>query len=68
MRGRLNGEDVGVFIISENIERRHLTKSQSAMTMAMTHPEPKRGPFRVEKFNWGFGLRQGEPVGPNVHL
>ena len=36
MRRRLNGEDVGAFIISENIERRHLTKGQSAMAMAMT--------------------------------
>jgi hypothetical protein len=36
MRRRLNGEDVGVFIISENIECRRLTKGQSAMTMAMT--------------------------------
>ena len=43
MDRRLNGEDVGVFIISENTERRRLTKGQSAMAMAMTYPEPKRG-------------------------
>jgi hypothetical protein len=41
MRRRLNGEDVGAFIISENIERLRLTKGQSAM--AMIYPEPKRG-------------------------
>jgi hypothetical protein len=40
MRRRLNGEDVGAFIISENIERRRLTKGQSAMAMAMIYPEP----------------------------
>ena len=42
MRRRLNGEDVGVFIISEN-SARHLTNGQSAMTMVMIYPEPKRG-------------------------
>jgi hypothetical protein len=41
MRRRLNGEDVGAFIISENIERRRLIKGQSAM--AMIYPETKRG-------------------------
>lgn len=39
----LNGEDVSAFIISANIERRRLTKGQSAMAMAMTYPAPKRG-------------------------
>ena len=34
---------MGAFIISENIERRRLTKGQSAMAMAMIYPEPKRG-------------------------
>jgi hypothetical protein len=34
MRRRLNGEDVGAFILSENVERRHLTAGQRAMARA----------------------------------
>jgi hypothetical protein len=42
MGRRLNGEDVGAFIISENIERRRLTKGQSAVAMAMTPTRPEQ--------------------------
>lgn len=40
---RLNGEDPVAYIISANINRRHMTKGQRAMAVAMIHPEPKRG-------------------------
>jgi hypothetical protein len=40
-----NGEDVKAYIISSNINRRHLNSGQRAMAMAMMYPKPgKRGP------------------------
>lgn len=40
---RLNGEDIAAFIVSQNINRRHLTKAQRAMSVAMIYPEPGKG-------------------------
>src|SRR3954454_16949548 len=41
---RLNGEDHRAFIASANLSRRHMSKSQKAMTLAMLYPEAgKRG-------------------------
>jgi len=39
----LNGQDQTAYIASSNLNRRHMTKSQKAMAMAMLYPEPKRG-------------------------
>ena len=39
----LNGEDLNAFVISANIRRRHLTKGQQAMAVAMVYPEPEKG-------------------------
>jgi hypothetical protein len=39
----LNGEDPTAYVISVNINRRHMTKGQRAMAMAMIHPEPEKG-------------------------
>lgn len=36
----LNGADPATYIISSNIARRHMTKSQQAMAVAMIYPEP----------------------------
>jgi ParB-like chromosome segregation protein Spo0J len=40
---RLNGHDPLAYIVSENIERRHLTKGQRAIALAMIYPEPEKG-------------------------
>lgn len=37
------GDDPAAFIISENINRRHLSKSQRAMAVAKAYPEPAKG-------------------------
>lgn len=39
----LKGRDPAAFIISENVNRRHLTKSQRAMAVARAYPEPEKG-------------------------
>lgn len=39
----INGEDVRAFIASQNVNRRHLTKGQRAMALAMIYPEPEKG-------------------------
>src|SRR6266550_1779942 len=42
---KLNGHDPSAFILSSNIARRHMTKGQQAMAVAMIYPETeKRGP------------------------
>ena len=38
----LNGEDPKAFIISANIHRRHMTKGQLAMVVAMIYPEAEK--------------------------
>lgn len=40
---KLNGEDPNAYVLSANIHRRHMTKGQRAMAVAMIYPEPKRG-------------------------
>src|SRR5689334_13817340 len=40
---RLNGEDVRAFIASTNVNRRHLTAGQRAISLAMLYPEPEKG-------------------------
>jgi ParB-like nuclease domain len=37
------GDDPGAFIIAKNICRRHLTKGQQAMAVAMVYPVPEQG-------------------------
>ena len=39
----LDGEDLNAFVISANIHRRHITKGQQAMVVAMIYPEPEKG-------------------------
>ena len=39
----LNGEDPTAFVLSANIHRRHMTKGQRAMAVAMIYPEPEKG-------------------------
>ncbi|MGO6724414.1 hypothetical protein ACCS51_25940 [Rhizobium ruizarguesonis] len=39
----MNGVDVRQVILAENINRRHLTKGQRAMAVAMMYPEPEKG-------------------------
>ena len=50
----LNGVDPRAYIISVNIHRRHMTKGQQAMAVAMVYPEPEKG---------GRGKKSPEPVG-----
>jgi hypothetical protein len=38
----LNGQDPAAYILSANINRRHMTKSQRAMAVAMVFPEPQK--------------------------
>jgi hypothetical protein len=38
-----DGDDPRAYIISNNISRRHLTKSQQAMAVAMVYPVPEKG-------------------------
>jgi hypothetical protein len=38
-----DGEDLPARIISENVYRRHMTKGQRAMVVAMIHPEGEKG-------------------------
>lgn len=39
----LNGADPIAYILSSNINRRHMTKGQRAMAVAMIYPEPEKG-------------------------
>jgi hypothetical protein len=39
----LDDQDPVTYIVSANINRRHLTKSQRAMAVARIYPQPKRG-------------------------
>ena len=39
---RLNGEDPKAFIVSANLARRDMTKSQKAIALAMHYPEPDK--------------------------
>jgi hypothetical protein len=39
----LDGDDPVAFVLSANIHRRHMTKAQQAMAVAMVHPEPTKG-------------------------
>jgi hypothetical protein len=39
----LNGQDPLAYIISSNVHRRHMTKGQRAMAVAMIYPEKGRG-------------------------
>ena len=38
----LNGEDPTAFVLSANIHRRHMTKGQRAMAVAMIYPEAEK--------------------------
>ena len=40
---KLNGHDPKAFILSANINRRHMTAGQRAMATAMIYPEPEKG-------------------------
>jgi hypothetical protein len=40
---QLDGRDPTGFIVSANIARRHLSKAQQAMALAMIYPEPEKG-------------------------
>jgi hypothetical protein len=39
----MNGEDQVALIVSSNLRRRNMTKSQAAMAMAVHYPEPEKG-------------------------
>jgi hypothetical protein len=39
----LNGEDPNAYVLSANVHRRHMTKGQRAMAVAMISPEPEKG-------------------------
>jgi hypothetical protein len=39
----LNGQDPVAYILSANINRRHMTKGQRAMAVARIYPEPEKG-------------------------
>lgn len=39
---KLDGEDPTAFVLSANIHRRHLTRGQRAMAVAMIYPEPRK--------------------------
>lgn len=45
---RLNGEDVAAYIVSVNLARRHLTKGQQAIALAVIYPEPERGRGKID--------------------
>jgi hypothetical protein len=49
---RLNGEDPTAFVVSVNINRRHMTKGQRAMAVAMIYPEPAKGGRGKRSQNW----------------
>ena len=37
-----NGDDVEAYIISNKVARRHLSKGQQAMAVALIRPEPQK--------------------------
>jgi hypothetical protein len=63
-----NGHDPSAFIVGVNINRRHMTKGQRAMAVAMIYPEPEKGgrgkklnPLISKEFNAG-ALSQARTV------
>ena len=40
---QLNGQNASALIVSANLARRHLSKTQQAMALAMIYPEPEKG-------------------------
>ena len=38
-----DGDDPRAFILAMNIKRRHMTKGQQVMAVAMMYPEPEKG-------------------------
>lgn len=52
---QLNGHDPEALILSENIMRRHMTKGQRAMAVAMMYPEGQKG----KKLNYSTGVDKG---------
>jgi hypothetical protein len=40
---KLNGQAPEAYIISSNLNRRHMTKGQRAMAVAMINPDPAKG-------------------------
>ena len=40
---KLNGEEPNAVVVSANINRRHMTKGQRAMGVAMIYPRPEKG-------------------------
>jgi hypothetical protein len=46
---QLNGQDPEALILSENIMRRHMTKGQRAMAVAMMYPEGQQGKRNLPK-------------------
>jgi hypothetical protein len=63
----LNGEDPTAYVLSANIHRRHMTKGQQAMAVAMVHPEPAKtkrkgsGSIEIKELNAGY-LSQARSV------
>jgi hypothetical protein len=55
----LNGLDPVAYILSANINRRHLTKGQRAMAVAKLYPEPEKG-GRGKKASVPEGFSQGK--------
>jgi ParB-like nuclease domain len=64
----LNGEDPNAYVLSANVHRRHMTKGQRAMAVAMISPEPEKGgrgkkAVRDEPFHVRRWRRRGRSCG-----
>jgi hypothetical protein len=59
-----DGADVDAFIVSENINRRHMTKGQKAMAVAVLYPDSQQGKrtsLKINEVSGGY-VRQARTV------
>ena len=62
---KLNGEDPDAYVLSANVHRRHMTKGQRAMAVAMIYPEGEQGKrstsLKINEVSGGY-IRQARTV------
>ena len=64
----LNGEDPTKYVLSANIHRRHMTKGQRAMAVAMVTQPAKGGRGKLFQFWKGFQSNESPKPAPSCNI